>query len=66
MATFVVKVREREDGQWVASVPSFPGCQAEGQTIEQAVERASEQVKNMLLSMEYCGSQVVLKVGRIY
>ncbi len=41
-ANFIVRYERDEDGWWVASIASVPGCVTQGKTIEQARERIRE------------------------
>lgn len=45
---YKVLVRKSEDGWYVASVPSLPGCHTQGRTIEQALANAEEAVRGYL------------------
>ncbi len=34
-----------EDGNWIADVPSLPGCHSDGRTREEAIERVKEAIE---------------------
>ena len=40
----VILYPDREDGGWVALVPSLPGCVSEGQTREEALKNVREAI----------------------
>lgn len=42
---FRVLIKQDDDGMFVAEVPSLPGCWSQGDTLEEAVERAQESIK---------------------
>lgn len=41
---FKVVIEQDEDGVFVASVPSIPGCHTQGQTYEEALKNAREAI----------------------
>jgi predicted RNase H-like HicB family nuclease len=34
-----------EDGNWIAEVPSLPGCVSDGRTREEAIQRVKEAIE---------------------
>jgi predicted RNase H-like HicB family nuclease len=38
-------VYQGESGQWVAEVPSLPGCASQGKTLEEAIEYVREAIE---------------------
>ncbi|MEK6975742.1 MAG: type II toxin-antitoxin system HicB family antitoxin [Candidatus Thermoplasmatota archaeon] len=60
--TFQVLFEEGEDGWFVASVPTLPGCHTQGKGLEQARERIQEAIRaylsvtpNMPIQTRYVG-----------
>ncbi len=49
---FRVIVEQDEDGIFVASVPSLPGCHTQGKTYEQAMDRIKEAIELCLEATE--------------
>lgn len=45
---YKVLVKKGDDGWYIASVPSLPGCHTQGKTIEEALANAEEAVKGYL------------------
>jgi predicted RNase H-like HicB family nuclease len=43
-SSLAVDYERDEDGWWVASVPSLPGCHTQGRTLEQARRRIAEAI----------------------
>ena len=50
MQTFLVLIKQDEDGIYVAKVPDIPGCYTQGKTIEQVMERIREAIQVRLES----------------
>lgn len=44
MAKFKVVIEKDEDGYFVASVPSIPGCHTQAKTMKQLIERVKEAI----------------------
>jgi len=42
--TFRVLIEKDEDGVFVASIPSLPGCHTQGKTFEEALDRSKKAV----------------------
>ena len=47
-----------EDGMYVASVPSLPGCISQGRTREEALENIQDAIKGYLESLKKHGEPV--------
>ena len=47
-----------EDGQWVAEVPSLPGCISQGPTKEAAIESAKDAIKAWTEAARDMGQEV--------
>jgi antitoxin HicB len=56
---YKVLVRKGEDGWYIASVPSLPGCHTQGKTIEEALDNAEEAVRGYLKVAKKLGDVVV-------
>ncbi|MEO8395058.1 MAG: type II toxin-antitoxin system HicB family antitoxin [Chloroflexota bacterium] len=41
-----------EDGNWIADVPSLPGCHSDGRTREEALERVKEAIEVYVEALE--------------
>ena len=41
-----------EDGNWIAEVPSLPGCVSDGKTRDQAMERVREAIEVYIEALE--------------
>lgn len=54
--TYTVEFEKDEDGWWVATVPSLPGCHTQGRTIAQARTRIIE-----AMALHDVGKPVTLK-----
>ena len=42
---FLVKIEPGEDGYFVASCPSLPGCFSQGETFDEAIENITEAIE---------------------
>jgi predicted RNase H-like HicB family nuclease len=47
-----------EDGNWIAEVPSLPGCHSDGRTREEAIERVKEAIEVYIEALEADGLPV--------
>lgn len=56
--TYKVFIKKGEDGKFVASVPSLPGCYSQGETIDQARENIEEAVKGYLKVVKKYGDKI--------
>ena len=41
-----------EEGNWIADVPSLPGCHSDGRTREEALERVKEAIEVYIEALE--------------
>lgn len=41
-----------EDGNWIAEVPSLPGCHSDGRTRQEAIERVKEAIEVYVEALE--------------
>lgn len=63
MLTYTVVVAPDEDeGGYVVTVPLLPGCVTQGETIEEAVERAREAVEGHIQALVALGDPVPVEV----
>ena len=64
-AKFNVLVERDEDGYYVATVPSLPGCHTQAKSLDDLIERAKEaielylEVEKDVVPGEFVGVQVV-------
>lgn len=56
--TFKVFIKKGEDGKFIASVPSLPGCHSEGETIDIARKNIAEAVKGYLKVAKKFGDRI--------
>ena len=62
---FNVLVERDEDGYYVATVPSLPGCHTQAKSLDELIERAKEaielylEVEKDIVAGEFVGVQVV-------
>jgi predicted RNase H-like HicB family nuclease len=47
-----------EDGNWIADVPSLPGCHSDGRTRAEALERVKEAIEVYIEALEQDGLPV--------
>lgn len=52
---YAVVLRQDEEGNWLASVPAFPGCHTWGRTREEALANAQEAVEGCIESLRASG-----------
>lgn len=55
---YTVILRQDEEGNWLASVPAFPGCHTWGKTREQALVNAREAIEGCIESLRATGDPV--------
>lgn len=53
-----VILTEIEDGGWLATVPSLPGCRTEGDSKEEALELIQEAISLYIETLEELGKPV--------
>ncbi len=62
---FNVLVERDEDGYYVATVPSLPGCHTQAKSLDELIERAKEaielylEVEKDIVAGEFVGVQIV-------
>jgi len=49
---FVVYIEQDEDGIYIGSIPSIPGCHAQGKTQEEMISNLAEVVKLCLRNLD--------------
>lgn len=54
----VILSPDREDGGWVAEVPSLPGCISQGDTREEALENIQDAIETWLEGAATVGLEV--------
>ena len=59
MLTFKVFIKKGEDNQFIASVPSLPGCHTQGETIDEARKNIEEAAKGYLKVAKKFGDKIV-------
>ena len=47
-STYTVEIEKGEDGHFVVSVPSLPGCFSQGNSMEEAVAMAQDAIRGYL------------------
>ncbi len=52
---YAVILRRDEEGNWLASVPAFPGCHTWGATRQEALASAQEAVEGCIESLRASG-----------
>lgn len=55
---FAITLKQDEDGYFVASCPSLPGCHSQGRTKEEAITNISEAIRGYLASMQRHGEPI--------
>jgi antitoxin HicB len=55
---YAVVLRQDEEGNWLASVPAFPGCHTWGRTREEALANAREAVEGCIESLRASGDPI--------
>lgn len=56
--TFKVFIKKGEDGKFIASVPSLPGCHTQGKTIDEARKNIEEAVRGYLKVSKKFGDKI--------
>ncbi len=56
--TFKVFIKKGDDGKFIASVPSLPGCFSQGETIEQARKNIEEAARGYLKVAKKFGDRI--------
>jgi len=60
----VIIYPDREDGGWVAEVPSLPGCISQGRTKVEALENVRDAIETWIDGARTVGLTVATKNGR--
>ena len=55
---YAVILRQDEEGNWLGSVPAFPGCHTWGRTRAEALANAQEAVEGCIESLRASGDPV--------
>ncbi len=55
---FRVQIEQDEDGMFVATCPTLPGCVSEGKTRKEALENIQDAIKGYLASLQKHGEPV--------
>ena len=56
--TYKVFIKKGENGKYIASVPSLPGCHSQGRTIDEAKNNIEEVVKGYLKVAKKFGDKI--------
>ena len=56
--TYKVFIKKGENGKYIASVPSLPGCHSQGRTIDEAKNNIEEAVKGYLKVAKKFGDKI--------
>ena len=56
--TYKVFIKKGEDGKFVASVPSLPGCHTQGESIDEARKNIEEAVRGYLKVAKKFGDKI--------
>lgn len=56
--TFKVFIKKGEDGKFIASVPSLPGCHTQGKTLDEARKNIEEAARAYLKTAKKFGDRV--------
>ena len=54
----IVLEPDPEDGGYVVTVPSLPGCVTEGDTLEEAVDMAKDAIRGYIESLRMAGEPI--------
>ncbi len=58
-----VVLYQDEDGNWIAEVPSLPGCRSDGDTPDSALENVKEAIAGMIAFMKERGMTIPEEPG---
>lgn len=61
---FKIVLEKDEDGGFVATVPSLPGCVSQGETEEEALSNVKEAISLHMESLAADGQPIVKKVSK--
>ncbi|MCY2954873.1 MAG: type II toxin-antitoxin system HicB family antitoxin [Planctomycetota bacterium] len=59
----VILYPDREDGGWVAEVPSLPGCVSQGETRDEAMANVREAIEAWIEAAKAWGRSVPIASG---
>ena len=62
---FPVTLDRDEDGAWVVSCPSIPGCHSQGRTREEALENISEAIRECLIVRAERGMPLTVETSQV-
>lgn len=64
---FLVKIEPGEDGYFVASCPSLPGCFSQGETFDEAIENITEAIEayTECLAQEQTGDDLSVRLVNV-
>lgn len=60
-----VVLYQDEDGNWIAEVPSLPGCRSDGDTRDEAIENAKDAITVVLEYLHETGQPIPKEHGDI-
>lgn len=60
---YTVIFEPAEEGGYVVSVPTLPGCITEGDTFEEAMEMVKDAISGYIASLEKHGEQIPVESG---
>jgi predicted RNase H-like HicB family nuclease len=63
MVTFKVLLEKGEDGYWVVTVPSLPGCVSQGRTKKEALANVREAIELHVSALAEDGEPLRLREG---
>jgi antitoxin HicB len=55
---FRIEIQQDENGQFVASCPTLPGCWSQGETREQAIKSMTDAIEGYLESLRKHGDPI--------
>ena len=56
--TYKIFIKKGEDGKFIASVPSLPGCHTQGKSIDEARKNIAEAVRGYLKVAKKFGDKI--------
>ena len=63
---YTVILQRENDGGYVATVPTLPGCVSQGNTREEALKNVEEAIELYLEDVEAAGEAIPIEDGREY
>jgi predicted RNase H-like HicB family nuclease len=61
----VILYPDREDGGWVAEVPSLPGCVSQGETKEEALTNIREAIEAWIEAAKGMGREIPVETADV-